>query len=120
VALTSRRRDEQGFAVVVAIGVVAMLVLVAAVCVGTAAIVLAHRRAQVAADLASLAAATALQRGADPCAAAASIAERHDAGLTRCVVDGPTVSVATAVVLPRVLGGDEMPARSRAGPLPLR
>jgi secretion/DNA translocation related TadE-like protein len=110
-------RDEGGAAVVLALALVAVLVLVAAVSVATVAIVLAHRRAQVAADLASLAGAGALQGGTDPCGAAAGIAARHRARLTGCVVEGVTVVVTTAVVLPPALGGDEVPARSRAGPV---
>jgi secretion/DNA translocation related TadE-like protein len=112
-----RCRDERGVAVVVGIGLVGMLVLVTALSVGTVAIVLAHRRAQVAADLASLAGAAALQRGADPCTAAGTIAGRQQAELTRCVVDGSTVAVATAVSLPLALGGGDLPARARAGPV---
>jgi secretion/DNA translocation related TadE-like protein len=99
-----------------ALGLVALLLAVATISVGTVAIVVAHRRAQVAADLASLAAATALQLGADPCAEASRIAGRHGAVVRRCLVDGMTVLVATAVALPPVLGADEVPARARAGP----
>jgi secretion/DNA translocation related TadE-like protein len=113
----SRSRDERGAAVVVAISLVAVLVFVAVISVGTVGIVLAHRRAQAAADLAALAAAGALQGGGDPCAAAATIAGRHGAAVTRCMVDGLTVVVATAVELPPALGGGEVPARARAGPL---
>jgi secretion/DNA translocation related TadE-like protein len=102
--------------VVVALGLVAVLVLVAAVCVGTVAIVVAHRRAQVAADLASLAAAAALQQGGDPCTAAALIAGRHAVTMSACVTDGPAVTVVTSVRLLASLGGAEVPARSRAGP----
>ena len=110
-------RDERGAAAVVGIALVALLVLVAAACVGSVAIVVAHRRAQVAADLAALAAAGALQRGVDPCGAAARIAGRHDAAVTRCLVEGTTVLVAAAVTLPPVLGGVDVPARARAGPV---
>lgn len=117
--MTRRRaRDEQGVAVVVALGLVAVLAFVAAICVGTVGLVLTHRRAQVAADLAALAGAAALQRGDEPCAAATAIAGRHDATVTRCVVDGLDVAVATAVRLPPLLGGAELPARARAGPVP--
>jgi len=112
-----RAKDESGAAVVVAIGLIAVLVFVAAVSVGTTAIVLAHRRAQVSADLASLAGAAALQRGVEPCARAAVIASRHDATVTRCVVDGLSVLVATSVELLPALGGADVPARARAGPL---
>jgi secretion/DNA translocation related TadE-like protein len=111
-------RGEHGAAVVVALGLVSVLLFVAVVCVGTVALVLAHRRAQVAADLASLAGAAALQRGAEPCAAAVGIAARHDAIVTRCVVDGPSVAVSTGVDLPAALGGGRVPARARAGPVP--
>lgn len=111
-----RRRDERGAAVVVAIGLVVVLVFVAAVCVGTVAIVLAHRRAQVAADLASLAGAAALQGGGDPCAAASRIAARDDALVTQCDVNGPSLLVVTSVDLPPALGGGGVRARARAGP----
>jgi secretion/DNA translocation related TadE-like protein len=111
------RHDERGLATVAAIGLLAVLVLVAAVCVGGTALVLAHRRAQVAADLAALAGASALQRGADPCAAAGTIAERQDARLARCVVDGADVVVETGVRVVAALGGAELPARARAGPV---
>ena len=111
-----RSRDESGVAVVVAISLVAVLVFVAAISAGTVGVVLAHRRAQAAADLAALAAAATLQRGGDPCAAASRIAGRHDAAVTRCTVDAPSVVVATAVELPAALGGREVAARARAGP----
>ena len=114
--IAQRRRDDRGAAVVVAMALTALLVFVAAISVGTVAIVLAHRRAQTAADLAALAAAAALQRGADACAAATTIAGRHDATVTGCTVEGPTVLVATTVALPTALGGAGVPARARAGP----
>jgi secretion/DNA translocation related TadE-like protein len=111
-----RADDQRGAATVMALGLVAVLVFVAVICAGTVAIVIAHRRAQVAADLGSLAGATALQRGTDPCTQASRIAGRHGAVVTRCVVDGMTVLVATSVTLPTVLGAGEVPARARAGP----
>lgn len=114
---TSARRDERGVATVVAIGLVGLLVLVAGTCAAVTVIVLSHRRAQVAADLAALAGAAALQRGADPCVAAATIAQRQGARVSRCVVDGPDVVVVTGVRVVRALGGTELPARARAGPV---
>lgn len=113
----SRSRDERGVATVVAIGLVGVLVLVAGACAAVTVLVLSHRRAQVAADLAALAGAAALQRGADPCAAAATIAQRQDARLSRCDVDGADVVVVTGVRVVRALGGTELPARARAGPV---
>jgi secretion/DNA translocation related TadE-like protein len=94
-----------------------VLVFVTAVCVAVAAIVLAHRRAQVAADLGALAGASALQRGGDACAAAERIVLRQDARLTGCVVEGSDVVVATGVPVAVPLGGAELPARARAGPV---
>ncbi len=113
---SGRRRGAHGATTVVAVSLVALLLVVATVATGTVAIVLAHRRAQVAADLASLAAAGALQSGADPCASAAVIAARHHATLTRCLVDGLDVVVATGVELPSALGGRSVAALARAGP----
>lgn len=113
------RRDERGAAVVVGVGVIAVLVLVAMVGVGVVGIVLAHRRAQTAADLGSLAGAAALQRGADPCMAAGMVVGRQHATVTRCVVDGTSVTLATAVDLPTSLGGGAVLARARAGPASL-
>ena len=113
-----RVRDDRGAATAMAVALVGLLVAVAAISVGTVGIVIAHRRAQVAADLASLAGATALQRGVDPCAEASLIAGRHGAVVTRCLVDGSTLLVATSVVLPAALGGEEVRARARAGPQP--
>jgi secretion/DNA translocation related TadE-like protein len=115
--VSSRRRGAQGATTVVALGLVGLLLVVAAVATGTTAIVLAHRRAQVAADLASLAAAGALQAGTDPCGSAAAIAARHDADLTGCRVDGFDVVVTTGVTLPPALGGRAVVARARAGPV---
>jgi secretion/DNA translocation related TadE-like protein len=110
-------RDERGAAVVVGVALTGLLLVLASACVGSVAIVLAHRGAQASADLAALAGAGALQRGAEPCVAARAIAARDQAALTRCLVDGSTVVVATAVALPRALGGGTVPARSRAGPV---
>jgi len=109
-------RDEHGVGVVMFLGLSAVLVLVAAVSTGTVAVVLAHRRAQVAADLGSLAGATALQAGGDPCAAAAGIIGRQRARMTSCVAQGASVVVVTSVPLAVSLGGADVRARARAGP----
>lgn len=112
----TRCRDDRGAAVVVALALTGLLLFVAAISVGTVAIVLAHRRAQTAADLAALAAAAALERGGDACVAATTIAGRHEAAVTQCAIEGLTVLVATSVALPTALGGGDVPARARAGP----
>jgi secretion/DNA translocation related TadE-like protein len=102
--------------VVVALALTGLLLFVAAISAGTVAIVVAHRRAQTAADLAALAAAATLQRGGDGCAAATTIAGRHEAAVTRCAIEGLNVLVVTSVALPPALGGGDVPARARAGP----
>lgn len=116
--MTRRRaRADDGAATVTALGLVALLLFVTMVAVGTVALVLGHRRSQAAADLAALAAAGAAQRGDDACGAARMIARRHHARVTDCVVRGDVVSVVTVVTVPPGLGGAALPARARAGPL---
>jgi len=111
-----RARDDCGAATVLALALVVVLVFVAAVCVGSVGIVLTHRRAQAAADLAALAAAAALQRGAAACQEAARVAGRQRAVVTSCSVRGAEVLVVTAMDLPSALGGATVAARARAGP----
>lgn len=110
-----RRRDESGAAVALALGLVALLVLVAAVALGVTALVAGHRKAQAAADLAALAAASSLREGADPCAEAHEIAAANEASVTSCAVQGQTVSVSVVVQI-ALLGERELRARARAGP----
>lgn len=94
-----------------------MLITVAVACGVAAGAVLAHRRAQSAADLAALAAATAAQGGSDPCGAAARVARRNHAILRACSVTGWDASVRVSVDGPRMAGMTmRLPARARAGP----
>lgn len=76
-----------------------------------------QRRVESAADLAALAAAGALQTGADACAAASAVARRNGALLRSCRRSGEVVRVevvrATRVVLGR---GVRVSAQARAGP----
>jgi secretion/DNA translocation related TadE-like protein len=84
-----------------------------------ASMVVAHRLAQSAADLAALAGAQAAIRGEDGCAVAARVAADNGARVTACAADGRTVQVSVTTPGPRWLGqtGD-LSARSRAGPAP--
>jgi secretion/DNA translocation related TadE-like protein len=94
-----------------------LLLLVGAALGVVAALVLAHRQAQAAADLAALAVATAASRGADPCAAGAVIAEANGARLTSCALAGRTGMVRVVVSGPRWLGQRaDLEAEARAGP----
>jgi secretion/DNA translocation related TadE-like protein len=84
--------------------------------------VIARHRAQAAADLSSLAAATHLADGTGPaCSWASVLAHAMRTTVTQCVVDDldVVVTVETSVSLGRIAAG---PARAtaRAGPMPVR
>jgi secretion/DNA translocation related TadE-like protein len=97
-----------------------MMGLLVTVTVGTAGavgVVAGHRRAQSAADLASLAGAAALQDGGDACLRAGVIAERNGAELRRCRVDGWEVAVVVSRTVQLPGAPMELEARGRAGPV---
>lgn len=115
--------SHRGAATVLAVAMAGVLLLVGAATGVVGAIVVAHRRAQAAADLAALAGATALaggrtgHPGRDPCPAAAEVAEANGAVLATCLVDGADVVVGVRVSGPRWLGQDrDLSASARAGP----
>jgi secretion/DNA translocation related TadE-like protein len=93
-------------------------VLVAILAVGVEAAVVAHRKAQAAADLAALAGATALRDGRDPCGVAAQVAIANGVTTQTCATDGSGVEVSVVVRLPEVLGNREVRARARAARQP--
>ena len=111
------RSDERGAATVLVLALAGVLVLVGAALSVVGALVVDHRTAQSAADLAALAAARTLADGGDACAAAARVADANGAGLVACVVSGREVRTRTRVRGPRWLGqhGD-LEAEARAGP----
>lgn len=112
-----RRRDDRGAATVLALALVALLVTVAVAAVGVAGIVVTHRRAQAAADLAALAGAQSLGRGKDGCAVAARVARANGGRLDSCQPAGMEVTVEVSVAGPRLLGAaPRMHGRARAGP----
>ncbi|GAA1914021.1 hypothetical protein GCM10009737_14180 [Nocardioides lentus] len=110
---------EEGAATVLVCALLAVLLLVGAALGVVAAMVADHRRAQAAADLAALAAATVLQRGEDACGTAARVAADNGARLVACTVEQHDVLVTAEVTGPRWLGqtGD-LVGRARAGPEP--
>ena len=110
------KRYEDGAAVVIAIGLVAVLTLVAVTSAGVVAIIATHRQVQSAADLAALAGAAAGQEGRTPCADARRIGARNGVLVSRCQVVGLIVTVVVERRLPRVLGDRVLRARARAGP----
>lgn len=119
--VTRRRvvvRGECGAGAVLAVALSGVLALVALTATGLVQVVVAHRTAQGAADLAALAGARASQDGGSPCAAAGEIATRNGATLDDCQVDGWEVSLRVVVdtgLLPA--GRFALPARARAGPV---
>ena len=125
-SLPQRGPAERGSATVLALGVVgAVLVLLAGgVAVGGA--VRAAHQAQASADLASLAAAVALQQGAAPeaaCRRAAEMAGANGADVRACSpAADESISVRVSVDLPDPLGGlpGSATATARAGPAAVR
>ena len=113
------RRTERASATLFAVAVVGVLVLVGAALGVAGAMVHAHRVAQSAADLAALAGAEALARGADGCAAATEIATANGAVVDACAVDRLDVRVQVTVGGPHWLGQrHDLSAQARAGPDP--
>jgi secretion/DNA translocation related TadE-like protein len=110
--------DERGAATVLVVALLGLLLFVGAALGVVGALVQAHRVAQSAADLAALAAASALARGEDPCSAAASVAAANGAEAVRCAPDGLEVRVGVRVTGPRWLGqAADLDAEARAGPV---
>jgi secretion/DNA translocation related TadE-like protein len=119
VSLRARPRGEPGSATVLVVAMAGVLVLLGAALAVVVAMVAAHRAAQSAADLAALSGARDLARGANGCAAAATIARVNGARLTACVVTGRVIDLEVEVAGPHWLGqAADLAARSRAGPAP--
>lgn len=113
-------QDEHGSGTVLALGVIAVALVL---CLGASALMRsqsASGRAQAAADLAAISGATALTsvyHPDDPCQVATRVARANGAELTGCQVDGEDVTVDVVVRIwilgvPRTAG-----ARARAGPV---
>jgi secretion/DNA translocation related TadE-like protein len=108
---------QRGSAVPFAVACLGLLVLIGAALCVAGAMVVDHRRAQAAADLAALGGASALADGADGCAEAARIAAGNGSSLTTCAVEGADLRVAVVVRGPVWLGGHgDLAAMARAGP----
>ena len=112
-----RPRDSAGVATVWAVGWMLVLVMVGGV--GLVLGFAASRQHQVdaAADLAALSAAASLQRGADPCSAAARVATANHVVLHSCRVaqEDVVIAVRARVMLP--FGPHRwVSAQARAGP----
>jgi secretion/DNA translocation related TadE-like protein len=117
----SRRGDlDHGSATVYAAFALVALTALAVMVSGFTVIATAKHRAAGAADLAALAGAQALQRGADPCASAADLAARNGAVLADCAVAGRVVTVIARTDGPHLLGRAwTFESAARAGPATL-
>jgi secretion/DNA translocation related TadE-like protein len=114
--------DESGAAGLTAVAAVAVLIAVTGALTHIGTAVVARHRAQAAADLAALAAATQIASGAEAvCARAAFVARSMDAAVTECAVDGleVVVHVEVGVDLGAWRSGPAH-AAARAGPALLR
>ena len=108
---------QRGAATLLVTAMCGLLLLVGLAAVAVAGAFVAARRAQSAADLAALAAASALRTGADGCHVAAMVAEANHARLDRCRVRGSDVSVEVSLPGPRLAGRQpRLVGRARAGP----
>jgi secretion/DNA translocation related TadE-like protein len=108
---------QRGSAVPFAVACLGLLVLLGAALCVAGAMVVDHRRAQAAADLAALAGASALADGGDGCDAARRIAAGNGSSLTACAAEGTDLRVTVVVRGPGWLGGHgDLAAKARAGP----
>jgi secretion/DNA translocation related TadE-like protein len=87
------RRPERGAATVLVVALSGLLMVVGLAVAGVTSVVVAHRGAQSAADLAALAGAQAEVGGDDGCAVAQALARANRARLTGCAVLGSDVLV---------------------------
>ncbi len=111
------RRAEGGAATVLVVALAGLLLVVGLAVVGVTAVVVTHRSAQSAADLAALAGAGALASGRDGCATADTIARGNGADLRSCEVAGRDVLVRVGATARPGFGlAFDLTARARAGP----
>lgn len=84
---------EEGYATVVAAGIIAAVASLLLAVAAVASLVVAQHEAQVAADLAAVAGAWEVAKGRDACTQATEIAALNGAELGSCDVDGRDVEV---------------------------
>lgn len=119
-----RAADQSGVAALLVVTITGLLIAVAVLAGGLGRLLVDQRRASVAADLAALAGAGAVQQGQDGCTAAAATAQRNHAELVACTVNGEQVQVRAAVELDGMSGLLAMldrvsvEAEALAGPVP--
>lgn len=114
----TRHRDERGLAAPIVITLTGLVLILAVVVAALGRVLVDQRRVSLAADLAALAAAGAIQSGSPACSAARTIAGRNGASLVACVVSGDRVRVRTALEAPTLLNRTiRLEADAHAGPV---
>jgi secretion/DNA translocation related TadE-like protein len=114
-----RAHGDRGSGAIWLLAVSLVVVLAGAVISVRGLAALARHRAESAADLAALGAAThAVQGTTDVCGVARSVAASNAARLTSCALSGAVVTVTVRCPLSRGLGHWQAQARARAGPAP--
>ena len=111
-------RDDRGYATIISASIVAAVVSLAMVVASLVSHTAGTHRAQVAADLAAVAAATALYGGhtaGEACGTARRTAEMNRADIAHCTVEGSDAVVTAAVRTSA--GARRAEASARAGPL---
>lgn len=109
--------SERGAATVQVLMIACLLVMIGCALGAVGGLVVAHRRAQAAADLAALAGARALMSGAEPCSEAARVARLNGATVRGCSMQAADVLVEVTVTGPQWWGRPaQLAARARAGP----
>lgn len=101
--------DDHGYATILSAGIIAAVVALALVVAALVSRTADSHRAQVAADLAAIAGATALYGDGDACAVADETAELNGAAIADCQITGADVT------LTAILGRAE--AKAKAGPI---
>jgi secretion/DNA translocation related TadE-like protein len=112
-------RSDRGSGTVLVVGAVAVLLTLTVASLTVVSAVVAGHRAQSAADLAALAAASALGRGAGEapaCATAAVLARRNGGTLAECTTGANSDVELVVRLAPTMPGLGRATARARAGP----
>jgi len=113
---SGRRGAEAGSAAVLGTVLVGLLAVLAMLVAAVGGVVADQRRVASAVDLAALAAAGAVQRGADGCVTARSTARRNGASILTCRVDGDVVTLRAVRPATHVLGRTiQVSSKARAG-----
>lgn len=95
------RRDDAGYASVVALGIALVVMVVAGAVAAAGAVVSARHRAEAVADMAALAAAKHALAGQDAaCAAARALTDQEHVVLLQCRLEGLDALVTTGLAAP--------------------